>query len=243
MTRLLQENTASGERRILQVFQDFCELSALTLRNAVDQNGFDAREARYLAIAANYRSQEMRRFAEALAHLKMALRAKFSDVLGHLYMTLDLGNERLGQFFTPYDVSILTVRIMAGDLPDRLRDQEFVAVVEPTCGSGGMVIAKAELIREHGFDYRNAMHVLANDIDLMAVHMTYVQLALLDIPAVVVHGDVLTLEERDRWATPAHINDGWDQRLTTESLPCTSLGPDEVDSSSLRSPGGATRTQ
>ena len=33
------------------------------------------------------------------------------------------------------------------------------------------------------------------------------------IPAVIVHGNSLTLEEWDHWHTPAHIMDGWDWKL------------------------------
>lgn len=55
--------------------------------------------------------------------------------------------------------------------------------------------------------------VAAIDIDPRAVHMAYVQFSLLHLPAVVVVGNALTLEEREHWFTPAHILGGWTARL------------------------------
>jgi hypothetical protein len=57
------------------------------------------------------------------------------------------------------------------------------------------------------------MHVVAQDLDLKACHMAYVQFSLLHIPAVVVHGNTLACEERSRWNTPAHVMGGWDWKL------------------------------
>ncbi|PUB32493.1 N-6 DNA methylase [Promicromonospora sp. AC04] len=213
LKKLLEANTGSGRRRVTQVFQDFCELGALAIRNVVQRRGFDEREDRYLSIAATYTPEEMDRFATALAYLTLELQARLSDVLGTLYMSLDLGNQRLGQFFTPYEVSVLAARITAGDLVQRLQTQEFVTVGEPTCGSGGMVIATAEALRDAGVNYQTSMHVTAQDIDSTAVHMTYIQLALLHVPAIVVHGNTLTMERRDIWPTPAHVLGGWHAKL------------------------------
>lgn len=62
-------------------------------------------------------------------------------------------------------------------------------------------------------NYQQHMHVVAQDLDEKAVHMAYVQLSLMHIPAVVIHGNTLSLEERARWYTPAHILGGWGWRL------------------------------
>lgn len=230
MKKLLEANCGSGRRRATDVFQDFCELCAIAIRNSVDPSGFDGREERYLSIAATYTPGEMDRFAAALAHLARELEAGLSDVLGRLYMSLDLGNHHLGQYFTPYEVSQLIARMTTGDLVERLREQEFVTVSEPTCGSGGMVVATAEALRDAGVDYQNVLHVTAQDIDITAVHMTYIQLALLHVPAVVVHGNTLALEQRDVWPTPAHVSGGWHTRLRKAGAPgCTSSDLPGVD--------------
>ena len=51
------------------------------------------------------------------------------------------------------------------------------------------------------------------DIDRRAVHMAYIQFALLHIPAVILDGNTLSLEFRDVWKTPAHFLGDWDARF------------------------------
>jgi hypothetical protein len=43
--------------------------------------------------------------------------------------------------------------------------------------------------------------------------MAYVQLSLLNIPAIVVHGNALSVEAWGTWFTPAHILGGWGAKL------------------------------
>jgi len=42
--------------------------------------------------------------------------------------------------------------------------------------------------------------------------MAYVQLSLYGIPAVVIHGNTLTLDEWSHWYTPLYILHGWGMR-------------------------------
>lgn len=213
MKKLLEANTSYGMRRISEVFRDFCELSALAIRNSVDLHGRDEREQRYLRIISGYTSEEADRFAELLAKLVVELDGELSDVLGQLYMSLDLGSDEMGQFFTPYQVSQLMAGMNAPDFAAHLAEREFITVSEPTCGSGGMIVALAGTMRDAGFNYQRQLHVTAQDIESTAVHMTYIALSLLHIPAVVLHGNTLTQEVTDRWFTPAHILDGWAAKL------------------------------
>jgi hypothetical protein len=53
------------------------------------------------------------------------------------------------------------------------------------------------------------MVVTAVDVDLKCVYMTYLQLALYGIPALVICGDTLLAKEYSRWHTPVYILDGW----------------------------------
>lgn len=57
------------------------------------------------------------------------------------------------------------------------------------------------------------VHVTAQDIDATAVHMAYLQLSLLHVPAIVLLGNSLSVEVREHWVTPAHVMGGWDLRL------------------------------
>ncbi|MGI5206199.1 N-6 DNA methylase [Spirillospora sp. CA-108201] len=69
------------------------------------------------------------------------------DVLGGAYEYLlkrfsDGSGTRAGQFFTPREVVELIVEVVA--------PQSFESVYDPTCGSGGMLIASANLLKAHG---------------------------------------------------------------------------------------------
>jgi hypothetical protein len=50
------------------------------------------------------------------------------------------------------------------------------------------------------------------------VHMAYVQLSLLGIPAVVVHGNALSLDVWGVWYTPAHVLVGWGSYYAIDCL-------------------------
>lgn len=204
------------------VFTDFIELSSLSISNVVDKAQFDAREARYLQIAKKYPREDMERFPRMLACLTLAMEqccaaGELEDVLGSLYMTLDLGNDRAGQVFTPYQISQLMAGVLVGGADAaqaEVRTKGFVDLMEPTCGAGGMVIAMADALRTAGLNYQQSMHATCVDIDLRCVHMTYLQLSLLHIPAIVLHGNSLSNEVWSRWYTPSHLLGGWRQRIT-----------------------------
>lgn len=80
---------------------------------------------------------------------------------------------------------------------------------EPTVGSGSMILGAAQALQAAGYDYHNQMVVTATDLDLKCVYMAYIQFALSDIPAIVVHGNALTGERWSSWYTPAYLVGGW----------------------------------
>ena len=209
--KLLQAN--AYRHRPHEVFRDFCELAALSLSNAVDRIHYAKREARYLELIKGYNREEVNRFPAMLAALVNSLECGFSDVLGQLFMSLELGNHWKGQFFTPYDICYLMAKMTLGDVQSTIARNGFFTLNEPAAGAGAMVIASAQVLQDQSINYQQTMHVIAQDIDLTAVHMTYLQLTLLHIPAIVVHGNSLTVEEWDHWATPAHVLGFWDHRL------------------------------
>lgn len=88
-------------------------------------------------------------------------------------------------------------------------EEKVVTLNEPSCGSGSMILAYAEMMQKHGRNYCSELVVLAQDLDIHCVLMTYIQLSLYGIPAVVLHGNTITTEEFDRWYTPIYILDRW----------------------------------
>lgn len=204
--------SVSRHQALWKTFSDWIEMCAISLSNAVDRGQAVKREARYKEIAKRYDAKDHEHFREALGLVVELLEAGPADVLGTLFMGEDLGSDARGQFFTPYEVSYLMARIAHSDLIERART-EFVTLNEPTCGSGGMVIAMAQSLQESGLNYQTQMHCVAQDIDHTAVHMAYVQLSLLYVPAVVIQGNTLLVEQNETWFTPAHVLGNWTQKI------------------------------
>ncbi|PSJ81231.1 hypothetical protein [Neisseria iguanae] len=112
--------------RATDIFRDFIELTAITLINqyAFDEQ-WDERENRYHAIRQKYAEDDFRQFPQILAALITAVSESkqqgiFDDVLGRLYMDLNLGNPDSGQYFTPYSISRLMSGLFVQDLPEKL---------------------------------------------------------------------------------------------------------------------------
>jgi hypothetical protein len=198
------------------VFGDWCATSAIALSNAVDLAPAEKRESRFQEIARKYGSETMGTFSKIMGEVVMALEDRPHDVLGAAFHALELHNKARGQFFTPHPVCQLMARIVAGspdDMKKMIAERGFMLAQEPVAGSGAMIIALAEAILEAGINYQQCLHVTAVDIDPRAVHMAYIQLSLLHVPATVIVGDSLAMRFSDQWHTLAHIMGGWSAKL------------------------------
>jgi hypothetical protein len=96
-------------------------------------------------------------------------------------------------------------------------ERGFVKLCEPACGAGGMVLAFARCLIDSGKNPAQAMWARCQDIDRLAALMCFIQLALWNIPAVVIVGDTLANDEREVFYTPAHYLGFWDVRLKRDS--------------------------
>lgn len=209
-----------------QVFQDFVTMSAAALSNAVDLNNRERREAMYMECVKRYSKDELALFPKMFMHLVMAMQIEPRDVMGEIFMEMELGNSQTGQFFTPMSICHLMAKLNVDeDIKKKIAEKGYITLSEPACGGGAMVIAYALAMREQGINYQNCLHVTATDVDHIACKMAYVQFTLLHIPAVVVHGNTLTLVEHDHWYTPAHILNLWGPRLNSRKRIESDLPP------------------
>ena len=166
---------------------------------------------KYFKIIKKYKTDDLHRFAKILAELVDALDKAPGDILGELFMELELGSHYKGQFFTPYEVSLATAELMIGnnDIQKIIDNQGYVTLNEPCVGSAGMVIAFAEAMQKRGFNPQKQLLVEATDLDVKCVHMAYAQLSLLYIPATIHHGNTLSMERFDKWVTPSYVLGNW----------------------------------
>ena len=206
-------NGIAHHRHRYEVFKDFVTMAAISLHNAVRKSAH--LEDEYLAVAKRYTREELEAFSTLLGILVNLLEPTPQDILGELFMALNLGNERTGQFFTPNPISLLMAQINLA--AQSSEDRAFVKLCEPACGAGGMVLAFARCLIDSGKNPAQAMWARCQDIDRLAALMCFIQLSLWNIPAVVVVGDTLANEEREVFYTPAHYLGFWDVKLKRDS--------------------------
>lgn len=180
-----------GKYSAYNIFRDWVEMIAIAIQNAscfFKNEAYQKREKQYIAIAQKYTEKEIELLGEAFAYLQLALEDNMEDALGDIFMKSGCGSKVLGQFFTPYHVSEFCGRLAID--PDY--DGSYpLTMTEPSCGGGGMIIGTAATLKSKGINYQKVMRVVAQDLDWLGVYMTYVQLSLLGIDAIVVQGDTL----------------------------------------------------
>lgn len=201
----------SGEYTEFTVFTDFIQMSAIAISNTLSlfhDKIWEDRENAYLRLMNKYSAEKRELFPRLFSMLSEAYEDEISDVLGEIFMSKEFGSSTNGQFFTPFHVSLVTAELTVRSYTET----DKVVLNEPSCGSGGMIIAIARVLHERGLPYQRMMRVVAQDLDWNAVYMCYVQCSLLGIDAICVQGDTLSesynqmkTERRRMLRTPRNV--------------------------------------
>ena len=206
---------------IWNVFEDWLKISAISISNTVDWGNQTVREKDYLETIKKYTPKEQELLADLFKELIHSLESELTrngptDLLARVFHGLELHNKYHGQFFTPFHVCEFMGHISLGDggeagnrVNDALAEKGYISVCEPCVGSGGMVLGLANAMHSKKMNYCEQMVAYCCDIDIKCVHMAYLQLSLYGIPAVITHGNSLTLETWSTWYTPAYMLGMW----------------------------------
>ncbi len=222
-------NHLTNRHRSWNVWRDFIVIYACALSNPVNKEYYDKREALYLRTIKKYNKQEQPLFSELAAHTVMALDENpEQDFLGSIYMSLNLGNQHNGQFFTPYDVCKLMAEVSMQDSVLRIEKEGYITINDPCCGAGATLIAGVHAAKRQlekaGYNYQNHVLVVAQDIDMTVALMCYIQLSLLGVAGYVKVGNSLTdlITENDSkenyWFTPMYFSDIWKVRRALKRI-------------------------
>lgn len=204
---ILKLQNLDTSRRTDVVFRDFLTLSTYAIMQPFYRS--PDIEQKYMNIVSKYTQEQANDFSQMLALLVNALEQKYQDFLGQIYMRLNLGNVKTGQFFTPYSVSKMMSEITFLENKDNIENQELITLSEPCCGSGGIIIAYAETMKNHNINFQKKLFVEAIDIDELCFQMTYIQLSLYGISARVMLGDTLAYKFSQIYYTPMYFINGF----------------------------------
>jgi N-6 DNA Methylase len=208
--RSIIESIARTRSSQVQIFADFCRMSACAL-------SLNTREGEYLEISQRYNRDELSEFSQALAYLIEEMEAKpFTDILGDFYLEVasHSSKQARGEFFTPPQISKLMARMLFDVEAVKAKGMP-ITVNEPACGSGGMVLAVAELFAPDAVDL---LRVTCQDINPLAADMCFINTTLWGIPAQVILGDTIRMTETARWKNLHWRRVGEDQRLAFREL-------------------------
>lgn len=196
----------SNNKNTHSVFSDVVICCAYALANA--SNFSQEREDRFNKIIKSYGNQGVTQFASILAHLfNNYSNKKGSDILGEVYEELKLNNEKFGQFFTPLNVCnfMSEITIDKNDAKKKIKDQGFISVSDPACGSGRLLYSSYLTLLDCGVNSDDIL-LVGDDVDLLCSCMTYIQLSLTGASAIVNHKNTITGELYDTFYTPSFAN-------------------------------------
>lgn len=207
-----------------EVFYDFIVLSALDMYQITyGTNADSSLQERFRHSKSRYTEQEFSQLAQLFIFVINALTEKRYDFLGSVFMQLNLGDGYKGQFFTPSHIANLMAKVTLEGSQEKIKQQGFITLSEPTCGSGVMVIGCVNAMFEAGLNPQQQLWVHCQDIDFTAAMMCYIQLSLLHIPACIVVGDSLKGETNIQMYTLAHLMGNWSYKLEQkENVPTAS---------------------
>lgn len=148
-------------------------------------------EDEYMEVIGRYpndRSQPDRgidHLANAFAMLQIEKQKENKDYLGEIFQEL-VSHGQNGQFFTPEPVCEMMAKMTVGEnLKDGAR------VCDPACGSGRTLMSLARINRY--------CHFVGIDIDRRCAQMTALNLLFMNVDAIVITGNTLSLDVYGGW--------------------------------------------
>src|SRR5579872_4579949 len=154
------------------VFDDFLTMSMCAVTQ-IPGAGKSHYEDLYLETVAKYKNDNLRfhfpkLFTQLVAEMELRLDdSQGNDVLGDYYEQ-NFCRKNSGQFFTPWPICQFMAKSVCGD--DEQTD-EVKRIIDPTCGSGRMLLAAAKTL-----GWRHEYYGI--DLDHICVKMTAINLFL-----------------------------------------------------------------
>lgn len=145
----------------------------------------------------------------------------YQDLLGDVYMRLNLGNKNVGQFFTPYHVADMMARLELdeGIVTRQIAERGYTTANEPAAGGGANLIALAHALKDMGVNYQRHLWFVAQELSELTALTCYVQCSIIGMAGVVYIGDTLRMDFHHALYTPMCVlDDRWSWRMVAKAL-------------------------
>lgn len=200
-------NKLSSEYNDREVFSDLMKMCAIAIYNSFAKN--QEFERKYLDTIKKYSKDAQQIFPKMFGNIIMMCQnnMELKDFLGEFYEKEKFCNAKTGQFFTPIHISDFMAKIVA-DKETTLKMIEkkgYVGMSDPCCGSGRMALSYAKAMLDLGINYQDCLLVHATDIVEVSCYITYIQLSLYGIPAIVFCGDTISMKMNFAMQTPFYF--------------------------------------
>jgi len=251
-------DSCCGAHSRWEIWSDFITLTAISINIIVDRVHAEERAKTYKTIASKYTEKEIAVFGQMLDEIVSGLDDNpDQDFLGEMYMSLELGNDHAGQFFTPYCVCKAMSMITVPDTKQMVEAKGWFGCSDPACGAGALLVAFANVCKEQGVNYQTSVLFVAQDIDYIVSMMCYIQLSLLGCAGYVVIGDSLAhpsvsvdrrglipVDKGNVWYTPMLFRDMWVYRRYIAQLGLLLYAPvEESPAEAAKKPAVAAQTE
>lgn len=201
----------NGKYDVKDIFREVISLTTFIIQAYMIGN--KEYQEYYNTLLKKYTEEEQLKLKELVLELAEIYNKQTEpvDLMADIFGELGLGNKHTGQFFTPTNISDLMAKIVGIDanIESDISTKGYATLHEPTSGAGGMILAYARELKDKGYNPSKNLFVVAWDIDILCTYMTYVQLSMYDIPAVVTNGDTLALKEHFTLYTPQYYLGMW----------------------------------
>jgi len=114
-------------------------------------------------------------------YIETAEALPFHDILGSLFMRLDVKSASAGQYFTPFEIAVMMAKLQfdKAHFQERAAAQGYVTVCDPAVGSGVISLSLPHVVfNELGPEGLRQVRFYGCDIDLRCVLMCRIQLRI-----------------------------------------------------------------
>lgn len=118
------------------------------------------------------------------------------DLLGSLFMELELNSSDKQQIFTPYHMSEMLSRISMDKehLQSEIDSRGYIMINDPCAGGGSILVGAFNTIKDLGFNPQTQAVFVAQELSFITALSCYVQMALLGMVGYVQIGDTLYMD-------------------------------------------------